>query len=85
MVQEITKKLVENDKQRHEGYADAMEELRAMLSCPVCYAVRFLAATEPGLGYNAGWRLAMIEVKHYWRHECPDYYQLPDEAVRSVS
>ena len=70
------------DKERREGYKDASEDLATMLSCPVCHALKYLAATEPAPGYMSGWRLAMIEVKHSWQHACPEFYQRTNAEVR---
>ena len=70
------------DDDRREGYRDAGEDLETMVSCPVCHALKYLAATEPALGYMSGWRLAMIEVKHSWQHTCPEYYQKTNMEVR---
>lgn len=70
-----------HDHERRQGYKDAMSDLEIMLSCPVCRAIQHLQATEPTLGYGAGWRLAMIEVKNLWQHTCPEFYQRKESEV----
>lgn len=59
--------------EQKQGYAEAMENYRTLLSCPPCRAAQFLERTDPGLlGYTGGYRLAAHEVRCLWPHECQD-------------
>lgn len=80
----IRMNLVELDRERESGYEDACEEINEMLSCPVCYALKFLAETSPAIGYLAGWRLAMIATKHGMKHSCPEFYNLLEEETKDA-
>jgi hypothetical protein len=72
----MTQAQIDND--RMQGYRDAIEDLGSRLACSVCYAIRYMQTTEAAVGYQAGWRLAMIEIKHEWKHTCPELYQQKD-------
>ena len=61
------------DKEKMQGYRDAIDDLGSRLSCPVCYAIRYMQTTESAVGYQAGWRLAMVEIKHDWEHTCKEF------------
>jgi hypothetical protein len=70
------------DNERRQGYRDAIDDLATRLACPVCYAIRYMQTTEAAVGYQGGWRLAMIEIKHEWKHKCPELYQLKDADTK---
>lgn len=61
--------------ERQRGFDDAGVEVASMLSCPRCYAKRWLEACPPGspaTPYTFGWRLRMLGVRRAAEHTCTE-------------
>lgn len=56
-----------------QGFEDANEEVESLLSCPVCWADKWLANSPgPGVGsdYYRGYRMQLIFTTCLLKHEC---------------